>query len=61
MLRLLAEGKPNAEIGVALFISTKTVSVHVTNILRKLGVSTRVQAATVAERTGLFAPRLADH
>jgi DNA-binding NarL/FixJ family response regulator len=30
---------------------------HVSNILRKLGVGTRVQAATVAERTGLLAPR----
>jgi DNA-binding NarL/FixJ family response regulator len=44
-----------------LFISTKTASVHVTNILRKLGLSTRIEAATVAERTGLLAPRLADH
>jgi DNA-binding NarL/FixJ family response regulator len=43
-----------------LFTSTKTASVHVTNILRKLGVGTRVHAATVAERTGLLAPRHAD-
>jgi DNA-binding CsgD family transcriptional regulator len=61
MRRLIAEGKPNAEIGVASFISTKTASVHVTNIPRKLGGNTRVQAATVAERTRLLAPRLADH
>jgi DNA-binding NarL/FixJ family response regulator len=47
VLRLLAEGKPNA-VGAALFISTKTASVHVSNIPGKLGVGTRVQAATVA-------------
>jgi DNA-binding CsgD family transcriptional regulator len=56
VLQLLGEGKTNAEIGTALFISTKTASVHVTNILRKLEVSTRVQAATVAERAGLLTP-----
>jgi DNA-binding CsgD family transcriptional regulator len=61
VLRLGGEGKPNAEIGVAVFISTNTASVHVTTILGKLGVGTHVQAATVAERTGLFAPRHADH
>ena len=56
VLRLLAEGKTNAEIGAALFMSGKTASVQVTHILRKLGVATRVQAATVAERAGLLAP-----
>jgi regulatory LuxR family protein len=35
------------------FISRKTASVHVSNILRQLGVSTRVQAAALAERAGL--------
>jgi ATP/maltotriose-dependent transcriptional regulator MalT len=55
VLRLLAAGRTNAEIGAALFISPKTASVHVTNILRKLGVTNRVQAATVAERAGLLA------
>jgi DNA-binding NarL/FixJ family response regulator len=55
VLRLLADGRSNPEIGAALFISTKTVSVHVTSILRKLDVATRVQAATVAER-GLLTP-----
>jgi DNA-binding CsgD family transcriptional regulator len=54
VLRLLVEGKTNSEIGAALYISRKTASVHVTNILRKLEVATRVQAATVAERTGLL-------
>jgi DNA-binding CsgD family transcriptional regulator len=53
VLRLLAGGRTNAEIGKQLFISPKTASVHVTHILRKLGVANRVQAATVAERAGL--------
>jgi DNA-binding CsgD family transcriptional regulator/tetratricopeptide (TPR) repeat protein len=54
VLQLLSEGKTNSEIGAALYISRKTASVHVTNILRKLQVTTRVQAATVAERAGLL-------
>jgi DNA-binding NarL/FixJ family response regulator len=54
VLRLLAAGRTNAQIGAELFISPKTASVHVTSILRKLGVSGRVQAATVAERAGLL-------
>jgi DNA-binding CsgD family transcriptional regulator len=57
VLQLLAKGKTNSEIGAALFISRKTASVHVTNILRKLDVASRVQAATVAERNGLLEPR----
>jgi DNA-binding NarL/FixJ family response regulator len=56
VLRLLGDGKTNGEIGAALFISTKTASVHVTNILRRLDVGTRVQAATAAERAGLLGP-----
>jgi ATP/maltotriose-dependent transcriptional regulator MalT len=55
VLRLLGQGKSNPEIAAALFISPKTASVHVTHILRKLDVATRVQAATVAERAGLLA------
>jgi DNA-binding CsgD family transcriptional regulator len=54
VLRLLGQGKTNSEIGTALFISRKTASVHVTNILRKLGVESRVQAAAMAERAGLL-------
>jgi len=56
VLRLLAAGCTNAEIGAELFISPKTASVHVTSILRKLGVSGRVQAAAAAERAGLLDP-----
>lgn len=54
VLRLLARGHTNAQIGADLFMSPKTASVHVTHILRKLGVTGRVQAATVAERAGLL-------
>jgi DNA-binding CsgD family transcriptional regulator len=48
VLDLLAAGRTNGEIGRALFISTKTASVHVSNILRKLGVTNRVEAAALA-------------
>jgi DNA-binding CsgD family transcriptional regulator len=54
VLRLLAAGQTNAQIGAELYISPKTASVHVTSIFRKLGVSGRAQAAAVAERAGLL-------
>jgi DNA-binding CsgD family transcriptional regulator len=54
VLRLLGQGKTNPEIAVALFISPRTAGVHVTDILRKLDATTRVQAATIAERAGLL-------
>jgi DNA-binding CsgD family transcriptional regulator len=54
VLRLLAAGRTNAQIGAELYISPKTASVHVTGILRKLGVANRVQAAALAERAGLL-------
>jgi DNA-binding CsgD family transcriptional regulator len=54
VLRLLAAGHTNAEIGAELYISPKTAGVHVSSILRKLGVSGRVQAAALAERAGLL-------
>jgi DNA-binding CsgD family transcriptional regulator len=53
VLQLVAAGRTNAQIGAELFISPRTAGVHVTNILRKLGVSNRVQAAALAERAGL--------
>jgi DNA-binding CsgD family transcriptional regulator len=56
VLRLLAEGRTNAQIGAELYISPKTAGVHVSSILRKLGVSGRVQAAALAERAGLLPP-----
>jgi ATP/maltotriose-dependent transcriptional regulator MalT len=55
VLQLVAEGRSNGEIGSALFISTKTASVHVSNILAKLGVNGRGEAAAVAHRIGLTA------
>jgi DNA-binding NarL/FixJ family response regulator len=54
VLHLLATGRTNTQIGAELYISSKTASVHVTSIFRKLGVSGRVQAAALAERAGLL-------
>ena len=56
MLLLVAAGRSNPEIAQALFISAKIASVHVSNILVKLGVSGRVEAAAAAHRLG-FAPQ----
>jgi DNA-binding CsgD family transcriptional regulator/tetratricopeptide (TPR) repeat protein len=53
VLMQIARGRTNREIGERLFISQKTVGVHVGNILAKLGVSGRVEAAAVAIRLGL--------
>ena len=54
VLALVAEGRTNGEIGRQLFISTKTVSVHVSNILAKLGATGRTEAAAMARRRGLL-------
>jgi DNA-binding CsgD family transcriptional regulator len=59
VLRLVTDGRSNRQIAEELFISVKTASVHVSNILAKLGVASRVEAAAVAHRLGLF-ERLAD-
>jgi DNA-binding CsgD family transcriptional regulator len=56
VLRLLATGQSNREIGAALFIATKTASVHVSNILAKLGAATRTEAAAIAHAHGLGLP-----
>src|SRR5438552_3169262 len=53
VLRAMAEGKSNREIGAALFISEGTVKTHVNSILGKLGVEDRTQAVTAALRRGL--------
>jgi DNA-binding NarL/FixJ family response regulator len=55
VLRLVADGCSNNQIAQQLFISRATASVHVSNILSKLGVTTRVQAAALAHRRGLVA------
>jgi DNA-binding NarL/FixJ family response regulator len=54
ILALVAEGRTNGEIGKQLFIATKTVSVHVSNILGKLDAASRTEAAAIARRTGLL-------
>ncbi len=54
VLRAITAGQSNRQIAEGLFISVKTVSVHVSNILAKLGVAGRGEAAAVAHRLGLF-------
>jgi DNA-binding CsgD family transcriptional regulator len=53
VLALVAAGRSNRQVAEALFISPKTVGVHVSNILAKLGVAGRVEAAAIAHRLGL--------
>jgi DNA-binding NarL/FixJ family response regulator len=54
VLRLVALGRSNGEIASELYISRKTASVHVSNVLAKLQVSTRGAAAALAHRNQLF-------
>ncbi|MFF9014609.1 AAA family ATPase [Streptomyces sp. NPDC014870] len=56
VLRLVAAGRTNRQIAEELFISPKTASVHVSNILAKLGVSGRGEAAALAHRLRLLEP-----
>jgi DNA-binding CsgD family transcriptional regulator len=53
VLRLIAAGRSNREIAATLFITAKTASVHVSNILGKLGAASRTEAAAIAHREGL--------
>jgi DNA-binding CsgD family transcriptional regulator len=53
VLALVARGRTNRQIGRTLFISEKTASVHVSNILGKLGASGRTEAVAIASRRGL--------
>ena len=53
VLRLLAQGCANKEIARILIIGEKTVKTHVSNVLAKLGVQSRTQAALYAVRIGL--------
>ncbi len=54
VLALVAAGRSNGEVGRALFISTKTASVHVSNILAKLGAASRGEAVALARAAGLL-------
>jgi DNA-binding CsgD family transcriptional regulator/tetratricopeptide (TPR) repeat protein len=56
VLRLLMEGRSNRQIAEQLFISGKTAGVHVTNLMAKLGVHSRLEAAATARRLGVDAP-----
>lgn len=58
VLRLLAQGYSNKEIAQSLSLSEKTVKTHVSNILSKLGVPSRTQAALYAVRVGLASPKV---
>ena len=55
VLRLVAAGRSNRDIAAELFISAKTASVHVSNILAKLNAASRTEAAAIAHRAGLAA------
>jgi DNA-binding CsgD family transcriptional regulator/tetratricopeptide (TPR) repeat protein len=56
VLRLVAEGRTNRQIAETLFITEGTAGVHVSNILSKLGVRGRTEAAALAHRLGLTGP-----
>ncbi|MEV4534767.1 AAA family ATPase [Asanoa sp. NPDC049518] len=58
VLRLVAAGHSNSRIGAELYLSPKTVSVHVSRIIAKLEVTNRIEAAAVAHRLGLLGPDL---
>jgi len=54
VLRLVAKGLTNRQVGERLYISAKTVSVHMSNVLGKLGASGRAEAVSVAHQRGLL-------
>ena len=54
VLQLIARGLTNGQVGKQLYISTKTVSVHVSNLLAKLGASSRTEAAAIARQRGII-------
>jgi DNA-binding NarL/FixJ family response regulator len=56
VLALVAGGRTNRQVGAALFISDKTVSVHLSRVMAKLGAGSRTEAVSVAYARGLLAP-----
>lgn len=56
VLALLAEGMTNGQVGRSLHISPKTVSVHVSNLMAKLGASGRTEVVALAYERGLLEP-----
>jgi DNA-binding NarL/FixJ family response regulator len=54
VLRLVATGRSNRDIAAQLFISAKTVSVHISNVLAKLEATSRTEAVAIARRRGLL-------
>ena len=60
VLALIAQGQTNREIAETLFITEKTAGAHVSSILARLGVRSRVEAATTAHRLGIARPQVAD-
>ncbi len=61
VLKLIARGMANRQIARSLYIGEKTVKTHVSNILLKLNVNSRTQAALYAARTGLVSPEELGH
>ena len=53
VLKLIANGKDNAQIAAELHISPKTVKNHISNILMKLQIDNRIQAAVYAVKSGI--------
>lgn len=54
VLRVAAQGRTNKEIGRALYISDRTVGIHLSHILEKLGARNRLEAVQVARRRGVL-------
>jgi DNA-binding NarL/FixJ family response regulator len=58
VLALVADGRTNRQVGAELYISEKTVSVHLSRVMAKLGAGSRTEAVTIAYARGLLDPRV---